>query len=183
MWIGGYGVAKGYVNQEKLTNEKFNEILGVRWYKTGDKAQYFSDGNIQFLGRLDDQVKVNGYRIELGEIENIIKKESYIDDAVAMIAEHNGKREIIAAVLPQFYKENTEFEMITNEENPEYLQMQKDRIIAVAGFILEVQGAPDISPPWWVVLILWPAAVICLAFFWLTLRGLPGMYSLFMSFL
>lgn len=140
LWIGGYGVAKGYVNQEKLTNEKFNEILGVRWYKTGDKAQYFSDGNIQFLGRLDDQVKVNGYRIELGEIENIIKKESYIDDAVAMIAEHNGKREIIAAVLPQFYKENTEFEMITNEENPEYLQMQKDRIIAVAGFILEVQG-------------------------------------------
>ena len=79
LWIGGYGVAEGYVNEEKLTQERFVKIDGIRWYKTGDKAQYFQDGNVQFLGRLDDQVKVNGYRIELGEIENVIKRAECID--------------------------------------------------------------------------------------------------------
>lgn len=60
LWIGGYGVAEGYVNEEKLTQERFVKIDGIRWYKTGDKAQYFQDGNVQFLGRLDDQVS-QGY--------------------------------------------------------------------------------------------------------------------------
>lgn len=104
LWIGGYGVAEGYVNEEKLTQERFVKIDGIRWYKTGDKAQYFQDGNVQFLGRLDDQVKVNGYRIELGEIENVIKRAECIDDAIAMTVETNGKKEIVAAVVEKYEK-------------------------------------------------------------------------------
>lgn len=106
LWIGGYGVAEGYVNEEKLTQERFVKIDGIRWYKTGDKAQYFQDGNVQFLGRLDDQVKVNGYRIELGEIENVIKRAECIDDAIAMTVETNGKKEIVAAVVEKYEKGN-----------------------------------------------------------------------------
>lgn len=140
LWIGGYGVAEGYVNEEELTQEKFAEEDGIRWYKTGDKAQYLRDGNVQFLGRLDDQVKVNGYRIELGEIENVIKKADCIDDAVAMIVEVNGKKEIMAAVVAKQKETNTLVQVSVNAENPEYAETQENRKKVVAAFILEVYG-------------------------------------------
>src|SRR4028119_1823895 len=74
LYIGGAGLARGYLNQPELTAYRFilnpftNEP-GDRLYKTGDLARYLSDGNIEFLGRLDDQIKIRGFRIELGEIE------------------------------------------------------------------------------------------------------------------
>lgn len=140
LWIGGYGVAEGYVNEEKLTQERFVKIDGIRWYKTGDKAQYFQDGNVQFLGRLDDQVKVNGYRIELGEIENVIKRAECIDDAIAMTVETNGKKEIVAAVVEKYEKGNASHQVFMNEENPEYAEIQEIRKKVVAAFILKVYG-------------------------------------------
>ncbi|WP_436937935.1 AMP-binding protein, partial [Staphylococcus xylosus] len=72
IYIGGSGVARGYINNSELTNEKFisspfseNQIL----YKTGDLGKWLPDGNIDYIGRTDNQVKVRGYRIELEEIE------------------------------------------------------------------------------------------------------------------
>lgn len=71
LWIGGHSLAKGYINDEKKTADKFvYDDKNKRWYRTGDLGQYFPDGNIEFLGRMDNQIKLRGHRIELGEIEN-----------------------------------------------------------------------------------------------------------------
>lgn len=87
--MAGVGVSKGYINKKDLTEKKFikspfntNEIM----YKTGDLAKYLNDGNISFVGRVDDQIKVRGFRIELGEIENCILKNSKSISDVAVIA-------------------------------------------------------------------------------------------------
>lgn len=71
-YIGGEGLARGYLNRPDMTAEKFIpnpfQKSGDRLYKTGDLARYLSDGNIEFIGRIDHQVKIRGFRIELGEI-------------------------------------------------------------------------------------------------------------------
>ncbi|WP_306352330.1 non-ribosomal peptide synthetase [Flavobacterium sp. '19STA2R22 D10 B1'] len=88
MYIGGKGLALGYLNKEVLTQEKFIPHpykVGERLYKTGDICKWLLDGNIQFYGRKDDQVKIRGYRIELGEIESYLKNIETIDEAVVLI--------------------------------------------------------------------------------------------------
>ena len=78
LYIGGDGVAVCYFNDEVLTEQKFiyHEKTGKRLYKTGDFGMYHSDGNIEFLGRKDFQVKIRGHRVELGEIENAVREVS-----------------------------------------------------------------------------------------------------------
>ena len=87
LYIGGAGLARGYLNQEKLTSERFisnpfAQELGLsksdRIYKTGDLVRWLADGNIEYLGRTDFQVKIRGFRIELGEIENVLAKHEAI---------------------------------------------------------------------------------------------------------
>ncbi|MCH9660646.1 MAG: amino acid adenylation domain-containing protein, partial [Bacteroidetes bacterium] len=73
--VSGAGLARGYLNREQLTKEKFIQhpfCKGERLYKTGDMARWLPDGNIEFIGRKDDQVKISGYRIELGEIQHVL---------------------------------------------------------------------------------------------------------------
>ena len=86
--IGGVGLARGYLNRESLTDEKFvysKSLGGKRLYKTGDLAKWRADGNILYLGRIDHQVKLRGLRIELGEIEHHMADFEGIREAVAMV--------------------------------------------------------------------------------------------------
>ncbi|MFJ3221945.1 amino acid adenylation domain-containing protein [Streptomyces sp. NPDC086783] len=99
LWIGGAGVARGYVGDPELTAAKFVEADGGRWYRTGDRARYRPGAVIEFLGRADLQVKLNGYRIELGEVERALGRHPGVRDAVVtQVAGHTGA--LYALVTP-----------------------------------------------------------------------------------
>lgn len=105
LYIGGAGVAKGYSGDPELTVKKFISDGNIPWYKTGDLGRYLADGNIEFLGRKDFQVKVRGHRIELGEIETALKKQDGIRDAIVMANINNKKNLISYVVLDEEGKE------------------------------------------------------------------------------
>jgi len=104
--IGGPGVARGYVGQPGATAERFlpdpfSGVAGARLYRTGDLVRRRSGGELEFLGRLDDQVKVRGYRIELGEVEAALAAHPQVREAVAAVRERSdGARELVAYVVP-----------------------------------------------------------------------------------
>jgi amino acid adenylation domain-containing protein len=106
MYIGGAGVCRGYLNQPQLTAavflpDPFAATPGSRMYSTGDRGRYLSDGNLEFLGRKDFQVKVRGVRIELGEIEALLRTHPNVKDCV-VIPKHNEFSEgsLTAYVVP-----------------------------------------------------------------------------------
>ncbi|MGW1677361.1 amino acid adenylation domain-containing protein [Saccharopolyspora sp. NPDC002376] len=98
LWIGGAGVALGYRGDPELTATRFPQQDGERWYRTGDLGRYWPDGNLEFLGRLDHQVKINGFRVELGEIEACLQAHPAVAQAVA-VALTEGRRELVTAVV------------------------------------------------------------------------------------
>jgi amino acid adenylation domain-containing protein len=126
LYLAGSGVAKGYLNREELTNEKFipNPFDSEeRMYDTGDLAQWLPDGNILFLGRKDAQVKIRGYRIELGEIENTITQFSPLIQQVivdvktvnkekALVAYYNKESLIDVSALREYLREKLPSYMI-----------------------------------------------------------------------
>ncbi|GGT72991.1 non-ribosomal peptide synthetase [Streptomyces lateritius] len=85
LWIGGAGVADGYRGDAERTADRFVETDGVRWYRTGDRARYWPDGTLEFLGRADDQVKIRGFRIELGEVEAALAEHPAVRHAAALV--------------------------------------------------------------------------------------------------
>jgi amino acid adenylation domain-containing protein len=102
--IGGIGLARGYINNEALTDEKFfqNRFTNSRLYRTGDQARWLPDGNIEYLGRTDHQVKIRGQRIELGEIETAINKHTEIEASAAVVKKlaHDDVR-LVAYYVPR----------------------------------------------------------------------------------
>lgn len=85
LWIGGAGVAHGYHNAPELTADRFVvDGMGIRWYRTGDLGCYWHDGTLQFLGRIDSQVKINGHRVECGEIEHVLRGHPLVDSAAVV---------------------------------------------------------------------------------------------------
>ncbi|MEU6755467.1 amino acid adenylation domain-containing protein [Streptomyces sp. NPDC046685] len=98
LWIGGSGVALGYRGDPELTAARFPHQDGERWYRTGDLGRYWPDGNLEFLGRLDHQVKINGFRVELGEIEACLQAHPEVAQAV-VVPFTEGRRELVAAVV------------------------------------------------------------------------------------
>ncbi len=103
--VGGAGLARGYLNQQALTAEQFvpdpfSRVPGARLYKTGDLARFLGDGEIEFVGRVDQQVKVRGFRIELGEIETVLGQHPGLREAVVVAREDtSGGKRLIAYVV------------------------------------------------------------------------------------
>ncbi|MBD2093757.1 amino acid adenylation domain-containing protein [Trichocoleus sp. FACHB-591] len=108
LYIGGVNVARGYLNRPELTAERFlcdpfrkdrKTHLTPRLYKTGDLSRYRPDGAIDYLGRIDHQVKLRGFRIELGEIESVLAQHPDIQEAVVVIQESLGGKRLIAYLV------------------------------------------------------------------------------------
>lgn len=140
LFIGGKGLAKGYVNSPDLTSQKFITRNGERLYRTGDKACYLFGGEIEFLGREDMQVKINGYRIELGEIEAVLCNYEPVYQAVVTLT----KQKSLAAAVVFHNEEKTSVDNILNylkKYLPEYMIPQK--IIFWDNFPLTPNGKID----------------------------------------
>ncbi|MBR8839675.1 MAG: amino acid adenylation domain-containing protein [Stigonema ocellatum SAG 48.90 = DSM 106950] len=122
LYIAGHGLARGYLNRPELTKTQFLEeetefLPKVRLYKTGDLVRYREDGNIEFLGRLDDQVKVRGYRIELEEVEAVLSQHPAVLQAVVITRDDAGEKHLVAYVAL-----NTEFGEFSGDSNSTLMQ-------------------------------------------------------------
>ncbi len=107
IYVGGAGLARGYLNCAELTAEKFVHNLfceeaEARMYKTGDLGRWLSDGNIEYLGRIDDQVKIHGYRIEPGEIESVLQEYKGVRQAAVQAREDkSGNKQLVGYIVPE----------------------------------------------------------------------------------
>lgn len=104
LYIGGAGLARGYLHRANLTAERFvanpfSQDPTARLYKTGDLVRYSDDGILHFLGRRDHQIKLRGYRIELGEIEACLNANSMVSESAVMLQENNGRQHLYAYVV------------------------------------------------------------------------------------
>ncbi|HKG81124.1 MAG TPA: amino acid adenylation domain-containing protein [Pyrinomonadaceae bacterium] len=104
IYIGGVGVARGYLNHADLTAERYvpdglSGEAGARLYKTGDLARYRANGEIEFLGRIDGQIKLRGFRIELGEIEKALREEKDVADATVIVRGDTAEGERLVAYV------------------------------------------------------------------------------------
>jgi amino acid adenylation domain-containing protein/thioester reductase-like protein len=105
LYIGGIGLARGYLHQPELTAkafvpDPFRRNPEARLYRTGDQVRYRRDGNLEYLGRLDEQVKIRGFRIELGEIEALLHQQAGVKTALVIAYEDHGTRCLAAYIVP-----------------------------------------------------------------------------------
>lgn len=142
LFIAGKGVAQGYYNSPEITEKSFQHIVSVYdgiLYETGDWGRYHKNGCIEFLGRKDNQLKINGYRVEIGEIQEVMKKSGAEDSVIVLIGEKADNKRLIAFVVSS-YGEN---EMKANMRKylPEYFI--PDKIMVMEKFPVTPNGKID----------------------------------------
>jgi amino acid adenylation domain-containing protein len=122
LYIGGEGLARGYLHRPELTEQRF---VGNRWarrvYKTGDLARYQWDGNIEFIGRADHQVKIRGFRIELGEVETQLRGHEKVREAVVVAREENGEKRLVGYVVGEGELSLSELKEHLKKRLPDYM--------------------------------------------------------------
>ena len=125
LYIGGAGVARGYVGQPELTEAAFIDnpfVEGDRVYRTGDRARYLPDGIVEFLGRFDDQVKIRGFRVEPGEVEHALALHPTIHQAaVVALDDGHGDPRLVAYVLSDELPALEELRSFLLKELPEFM--------------------------------------------------------------
>jgi len=146
LYIGGDGLASGYLHRPDLTCEKFipNPFAQTgKIYRSGDLARYLPDGNLEFLGRIDNQVKIRGFRIEIGEIETVLAQHPSVQEVIVTVRADRGDKRLVAYLVPQPPAQPTEREIRTFLESrlPEYLI--PSAIVMLAALPLTTNGKVD----------------------------------------
>ncbi|MBD0385363.1 MAG: amino acid adenylation domain-containing protein [Nostoc sp. C3-bin3] len=147
IYIGGDNLARGYINQPELTTDRFirnpfSSEPNARLYKTGDLGRYQSDGNLEFLGRIDDQVKLHGYRIELGEIEAVLRQYSQVREVVVVAKEvHPGKKQLVAYIVGQEHLKSAQLRDLLQQKLPHY--MMPSQFVFLKALPLTANGKID----------------------------------------
>ena len=147
LYIGGVGVARGYLNQPAVTAEKFVPHPfatghGERLYRTGDLARFLPDGNLEYLGRIDNQVKIRGFRIELGEVESVLAQHPAVQETVATVREDiAGDKRLIAYVTLAREQSVSELRLYLKDKLPSY--MVPSAIVVLDALPLTTNGKID----------------------------------------
>lgn len=138
LYIGGSGLARGYLNREELTAERFIDHAFGRLYHTGDMARWLADGNIEYLGRIDDQVKLRGFRIELGEIRHQLQLHHAIEECLVLSREYRGDDFLIAYFTSSETLDHTTLRIYLSGVLPEY--MVPTYYVQISSFELNASG-------------------------------------------
>lgn len=147
LFIGGDGVARGYLNREELTRDRFvaNPLAaGEKLYRTGDLARLLSDGNFEYVCRVDDQVKIRGYRIEPGEIETVLKRQANLSDCAVVVSETAADEKRLVAFVKHDESAQWDEEALRqalHKKLPEY--MVPAAFVRLASLPLTVNGKID----------------------------------------
>ena len=142
LYLGGEGLGRGYFNRPELTAERFvpNPFAqngGARLYRTGDLVRYREDGTLEYLGRIDHQVKVRGYRIELGEIESALRRHEQVRDAVVVVREdRRSDKRVIAYVVMHGEQVGAEEEKAIARELRTWMKERLPDYMTPQGFVL-----------------------------------------------
>ncbi|HEY6396731.1 MAG TPA: non-ribosomal peptide synthetase, partial [Solirubrobacteraceae bacterium] len=148
LYAGGASVARGYLDRPGLTAERFVEdpfagVADARMYRTGDLARHLPDGDIAFLGRVDDQIKFRGFRIELGEVEAILANHPHVAEAVATLRTEGDIARLVGYVVPRQGESVEQGELIAHARRiaPDYLVPQQ--VVVVDEIALTPSGKVD----------------------------------------
>ena len=148
LYIGGAGVAAGYLNDPDLTAarfvpDQFSDEPGLRLYRTGDMARVLPDGNIEFLGRSDLQIKIRGYRVEPGEIEAVLSQHPLVSQAVVVFRGDEGRERLIAYVMSLHLRpaNSDEVRQYLKQRLPDH--MVPSAIVVLRSFPTTVNGKVD----------------------------------------
>jgi len=142
LYIYGAGVAKGYLNLEALTQEKFvlppaHFGTSGRIYNTGDRARMLPDGNFEFVGRSDDQVKIRGFRVELGEIENNLRASEWVSTCVVIVRPNKQDSSSLVAYIVAKNKHQTESSELIESLKKKMAQTMPDFMLPAAYVVLD----------------------------------------------